>query len=166
MSTTRFTIDDTLFRKELRIYKKISEQRYKMAVAKATMKMHGLAKKKVIQHTRSSKVRSSNLLNNIYYKIIKGGLTGEVESRMNYSEPFEKGTRPHVIRIKNKNVLAGAYRGRPKGWIVSKKSKKMGYATYGKQVHHPGTRAHPFMAPSFYFAIRYLQTLIKGALMN
>jgi len=47
-----------------------------------------------------------------------------------YAEYLEYGTRPHIIRIKNKKVLA---------------SKK---AIFGKEVKHPGTEAQPFMRPA------------------
>ncbi|MEA3431311.1 MAG: hypothetical protein U9R01_01345, partial [candidate division WOR-3 bacterium] len=94
----------------------------------------------------------------------KAGFTGAVVSKANYSEAFEKGTRPHRIRTRSKMVLAGPYRGRPSGWRVSKGSKAMGYATYGKKVQHPGTSPHPFMQSAFRFAMKKFNQEMKKAL--
>jgi len=49
-----------------------------------------------------------------------------------YAEAIEFGTDPHVIKIKNKKVLA---------------NKKKGII-FGKQVMHPGTEAQPYFRPA------------------
>ena len=159
-----FTIDNTRFRNDMERLRKQSESKFKIAVLRATLQMEKLAKLKVRQFTHNSKVQSSFLVDNIYKLITGGGLTGEVISGANYSQAFEEGTRPHRIRVINKKVLAGPYRGRPPGWEVSAKSKSMGKATYGKVAEHPGTHAHPFMYPAWKFACRHLEKLIKQAL--
>jgi hypothetical protein len=123
-----------------------------------------MAKMKVRNYTRGSKVRSGTLVNGINQEITSKGMTGIVTSNANYSQAFEEGTRPHTIRIKNKKVLAGPYRGRPAGWSVSKKSKAMGYAVYGQKVQHPGTHPHPFLYPAWKFAVTKLEESIKKAL--
>ena len=159
-----FTIDDRQFRRQMRQFAKRKDGEFKNAVLRATLEMEKLAKMKVRNFTRSAKVKSGFLINNIRKQITDKGLTGMVISWAGYSQAFEEGTRPHIIRAKNKPVLAGPYRGRPAGWKVSAKSASMGYATYGKQVQHPGTKPHPFMYPSWRSACQQLEKLIKQAL--
>jgi hypothetical protein len=159
-----FTIDDRQFRREMKRFRKKSESDFKIAILRATLQLEKLAKLKVRNFTRNAKVKSGFLINNIRKLITANGLTGEVTSGANYSQAFEEGTRPHRIRVINKKVLAGPYRGRPAGWQVSAKSKSMGYATYGKAVEHPGTPAHPYMFPAWRFACQQLEKLIKQAL--
>jgi len=67
----------------------------------------------------------------------------------------EKGTKPHIIRPKNKKVLKfepgkkarlEAQGKRKKGQRV-KVPKKI--VVFTKEVHHPGTKAQPFIEPNF-----------------
>jgi HK97 gp10 family phage protein len=60
--------------------------------------------------------------------IMETRLRGKVESLAPYSGYVEGGTQPHIIRVKNKKILA---------------NKRMG-KFFGEHVHHPGTRANPF----------------------
>lgn len=53
---------------------------------------------------------------------------GRVEVGVKYAMAVEKGTKPHIIRAKNKKVLA------------NKRAKQV----FGKVVHHPGTKPNPF----------------------
>jgi len=158
------TIDSTKFKQDMERFARQSEGAFKKAVASATLEMQKEAKKKVRDHTSGSKVKSSFLINNINTTILNGGYTGEVISGAGYSEAFENGTRPHIIRIRNKRVLAGPKRGAPAGWKSSAQSASMGYATYGKEVRHPGTRAHPFMYPAWKYACDQLEQKINTAL--
>lgn len=145
-------------------FAKESDSGFKKAIIESTLLLEKTAKLKVRDYTRGSKVRSGYLINHIIKKITNKGLTGEVTSEANYSQAFEEGTKPHIIRAKNKEVLAGPKRGAPAGWKVSAKSASMGYATYGKQVRHPGTQPHPFMFPAWKLATQKLETSIKQAL--
>jgi len=158
------TIDSASFKRDMERFAKQSESAFKKAVAEATTEMQAMAMKKVRDYTSNSKTKNSWLQNNIVTKKLNGGYTGEVISKMNYSQAFEEGTRPHIIRIRNKRVLAGSFRGRPAGWKVSPQSASMGYATYGKEVRHPGTRPHPFMAPAFRHGCDQLEKKINTAL--
>jgi hypothetical protein len=157
-------IDDRQWRRDLKNFKSKSESGFQTAITKATNILVMQAKMRVKAFTMNSKVKSGFLMNNIDPLYSDKKLTGTVISRMNYSQAFEEGTRPHTIRTMNKKVLAGPYRGRPTGWEVSAKSKEMGYATYGKEVHHPGTHAHPFMFPAWKHACQMLEIYIKQAL--
>jgi len=163
-NTITLQIDNTHFKRDMERFAKQSETHFKKAIREATFRMVKHAKLKVRNYTRSSKVKSGFLINNITPTIMSNGLTGEVISKAAYSQAFEEGTRPHGIVVKNKKVLAGPYRGRPSGWNVSKGSAGMGFATYGKKVHHPGTRPHPFMYPAWKYAIQEFEKLMRAAL--
>lgn len=157
-------LDSRGFEREMMLFATKNERDFKIAIADSTNKMHKMAKTKVRNYTRNSKVKSGTLINSIIHNITSRGMTGEVISNADYSQAFEYGTRPHHIRIKNKKVLAGPYRGRPAGWIVSKASKALGYAVYGKKVQHPGTHPRPFMFPAWRFGCRNLEKRIKISL--
>lgn len=58
-----------------------------------------------------------------------GTAKGVVEVGAEYGVYVHGGTRPHVIRIRNKRVLA---------------NKRTGQV-FGRVVHHPGTKANPFL---------------------
>jgi HK97 gp10 family phage protein len=60
--------------------------------------------------------------------IMETRLRGKIESQAPYSGYVEGGTRPHIIRVKNKKVLA---------------NKRLG-KFFGEKVKHPGTKANPF----------------------
>lgn len=153
-------IDSMTFQKDLDRFLKKSENGFRYAVDKGTTDMHRFAKKKVRQLTRNSKVRSGTLINNIYPIITNKGMTGAVISKASYSEAFEKGTRPHLIRIRKKKVLAGPKRGAPGGWPMISGD----YAIYGTKVVHPGTKPRPFMYPAWRFGNRSFNNLVKKAL--
>jgi hypothetical protein len=155
-----FTVIDKDFQREMEKFIRQSDREFKSVIRDSSNHLVKMAKLKVRNFTRRSKVKSRTLINGIRKNITNKGLTGEVLSSASYSEAFEYGTRPHTIRVKNKGVLAGPYRGRPPGWYVSKKSKSMGFATYGKKVQHPGTQAHPFMYPAWRYAVDYFEKQI------
>lgn len=58
-----------------------------------------------------------------------GRLWGEVFSTAKYAVYVHEGTRPHVIKIVKKKVLANTRTGQ----------------IFGKKVNHPGTLANPFL---------------------
>lgn len=162
--TLTFRIDTASFQREMRDFAKKKDKEFRRAVIDSVLYLKQRAKERVRDFTKGSKVRSGFLINNIRNVITNNGLTGEVISGAEYSRAFEEGTAPHVIEIKNKKVLAGPLRGAPAGWVVSAKSKAMGYATYGKRIFHPGTKPHPFMFPSFREAVVRLEQSIRNAL--
>lgn len=73
-----------------------------------------------------------NLRQNIRSSLLNK-LKGAVISNANYSIFVHEGTAPHEIRAVNKKVLA---------------NKRTGQF-FGKVVHHPGTRANPFMQRAY-----------------
>jgi len=67
-----------------------------------------------------------------------------------YARAVEFGTKPHVIRAKNKKVLANKSKG-----II-----------FGKSVMHPGTEAQPYFRPALdqvknVWVKRYIEQLMK-----
>jgi hypothetical protein len=66
-------------------------------------------------------------------------MTARVGSALNYAAYVELGTPPHIIRVKTKRVLA-RYTG-TKGGVE-------GFEFFGKEVHHPGSKAKPFLFPA------------------
>lgn len=143
------TVDTARWNRQMEAFLRQNHRDFVMAVADATNYAQSRAKRKVRDYTRNSKVRSGTLVNGIEQEIVNSGYTGVIRSKAAYSEAFEYGQRPHIVRVKNKRVLAGPYRGRPEGWRVSAASKSLGYATYGKRVRHPGTKPRPFMFPAW-----------------
>lgn len=59
------------------------------------------------------------------------GPTVTVTADVNYATYVENGTKPHLIRPRRRQVL---------------KFKVGGKTVYAKVVHHPGTKAQPFLA--------------------
>lgn len=153
-------VDDRTFQKDMDRFLKKSERGFRYAITKATDGMHRFAKKKVRNLTRNSKVRSGTLINNIVQIITDKGMTGAVTSKASYSRAFEEGTRPHLIKIRKKKVLAGPKRGAPGGWPMISGD----YAIYGTKVVHPGTEPKPFIYPAWRFGMRMFNNLVKAAL--
>jgi hypothetical protein len=77
-----------------------------------------------------------------------GGLTANhatVEAAVNYAAFVEHGTRPHIIRPRNGGFLrfpANGGSARLTGSV-----RRGGSAVFAREVHHPGTRPHPFLVP-------------------
>lgn len=72
-------------------------------------------------------IRTGYLVQNWAFEV--GNLQARWYPKASYAPFVEFGTAPHEIRPVNKRVLANAKTGE----------------IYGKLVHHPGTRANPFM---------------------
>lgn len=102
-------------------YKDIKE-----VVRKSTLKVSRNAKENI---TRNGNVDTGHLRNSIHTKVT--GLEGVVSTNVKYAKIIEEGSRPHVIRAKNKKYLY---------WN--------GASHPVKQVNHPGTKAYPFLKPA------------------
>jgi hypothetical protein len=145
--------------REVERFIKYSNRQFMMIMVNATNEMHKMAQKKIRQHSSNAIIQSGNLRKRIVPKIYNGGYTGEIVSHASYSQAYEEGQRPHIIRIANKKVLAGPKRGNP-GWTTTSGD----YAIYGVKVKHPGTEPRPFMYPAWLWGIRKLEDGIKKAL--
>lgn len=71
-------------------------------------------------------------------------LRAKVVNKHKAAKFIEFGTRPHIIRAKNKPFLA--FNVANSGSLVTRKTNKSFVMV--KQVHHPGTQPHPFMRPA------------------
>jgi hypothetical protein len=79
-----------------------------------------------------------------------------VEARTPYAAAVEFGTRPHIIRPKNAKVLAW---GGPRR--LSGRLRKGAKATnFAMIVHHPGTRAQPYLLPGARIAVGRIRDAI------
>lgn len=78
-----------------------------------------------------------------------GRLVARVGTNVNYAVFVHEGTRPHIIRPRSKKVLsfvwpnapAAVAAGRKKGKSRGKSGPRVAF----RFVHHPGTRARPFL---------------------
>jgi hypothetical protein len=99
--------------------------------------------------TANGSVKTSNLRRSITV-----GAVTETSARIfagaRYGAFVEMGTRAHLIRPRNKPFLAWAISSskgfRLTGRPSSAKGNQVGWA-YAAVVHHPGTRAKPFLRP-------------------
>lgn len=66
-----------------------------------------------------------------------------VEARTNYAGFVEHGTRPHVIRPKNRKALAWGGDRRLSGRLRSGSSP----THFATKVNHPGTKPEPYLVP-------------------
>ena len=96
---------------------------------------------------RNKSRKTSVLRTSGKYKTNFKKLIAEVSFNVYYAIFVEKGTRPHVIRAKNKKVLG---------------NKKVGF--FGKQVNHPGSRAKPYLEPAAISNLPKLTQRIKKLL--
>jgi hypothetical protein len=91
-------------------------------------------------------IRSGYLVQNWAFE--SGNLQARWYPRAEYAPDVEFGTAPHEIRPVNKRVLANAKTG----------------VIYGTLVHHPGTKANPFMERIIASAQPEIETLFNDAL--
>lgn len=110
------------FFRDMSKYSETVQAKVQHEVTRATYAIEGGAK-------QNSPVKKSFLRNSIR-ATIKGRLSGQVAVSAKYAGYVHEGTRPHVILPRNKKMLA---------WKVGK-----GYR-FAKIVHHPGTKANPFL---------------------
>lgn len=77
---------------------------------------------------KSPTVTGGNLRQSIKARML-GAMSGEVSVGAKYGVYVHEGTRPHLIRVRNKKVLAN----------------KRGKQFFGRSVMHRGTKANPFL---------------------
>ena len=155
------TIDDKKFRKEVEDFAKKKDMEFRQHVKESTIKMH-----------KDATINAPHVSNFLRHNIIwhmemggKGGATGGIVSRANYSEAVEYGRRALDIPVRNKKVLAGHRRYAPANWpFFGGPGGSKDYAIYGKKVHVKATEPQPFMMPAWKKAIDRLYSLIRKSL--
>lgn len=78
--------------------------------------------------------------------IVPGAVSADsakVEARQNYAGYVEHGTKPHVIRPKNRKALAWGGERRLSGRLRAGASA----THFAKKVNHPGTKPKPYLIP-------------------
>jgi phage gpG-like protein len=92
-------------------------------------------------------------------RIIPGAITNDhaiVKADTPYAAPVEFGSKPHIMKPRNGKVLAWGGARRLSGRLRTG-AKPTNFATI---VHHPGSRAHPYLIPGAKKATGGLKDLI------
>lgn len=100
-------------------------QELSVAIERVISRIEGTAKRKAPVNKRTG---GGTLRQSIRSRMTGIG-RGVVEVTASYAAYVHEGTRPHIIRVVRKKVLADRRMGR----------------IYGKVVNHPGTRPQPFL---------------------
>ena len=81
---------------------------------------------------------------------MEGNSRAVIEAKAKYSSFVDQGTRPHIISVVNRKVLA------------NKRTRQI----FGRIVHHPGTRAQPFFTNAVKGNEGFMNNEFKTALNN
>ena len=100
-------------------------KRLNVAVGKIVTKMESTTKREAPVNKQSG---GGNLRQSIRSRM-SGPARGVIEVGALYAEFVHEGTRPHIIRVSRKKVLANRRQGK----------------IFGKVVKHPGTKKNPFL---------------------
>lgn len=108
-----------------------------------------------LQAVREQKLMAPVKTGNLRRSIMVGAVTdtyAETRATANYAAAVELGTKPHVIRPRNKKALRFAT-GNAR---LSGSPRSGGPVIFAKKVNHPGTKAKPYMVPGATKAVREL----------
>ena len=75
-----------------------------------------------------------------------------IEAQAGYALAVERGTRPHIIRPRRAKALRFA--ASAAGQRLSGSARRGAAVIYARVVHHPGTRAQPYLVPAAQDTIR------------
>lgn len=127
--------------------------------SKSGLLLRKLADAAIAEQKARTPVKTANLKRSIHVGAVTPTVAATVASA-NYARYVEFGTKPHEIRPRKARVLAwpASAAGRRLTGTARSAMRKGGAATLGgwafaAVVHHPGTRAHPFMVPGAKAAI-------------
>lgn len=113
------------------------------AISKATLTIHSSAQREAPVNKNTG---GGNLRQSIRYRLAR--LQGIVEVNANYAAHVEFGTKPHTIIPRTKKVLANRRTGQ----------------FFGKVVHHPGTKANPFLQRAFQRSSDKIRSIFNDAM--
>ena len=93
-----------------------------------------------------------------YAEIVAGG-----RNTVGYAAFVERGTRPHIIRPRTKKALAWGGPRTLGGRLRVKNGVTASATNFATVVHHPGTRAQPYLVPGFQKAVKDagITTIVK-----
>lgn len=131
----------------------------------------GLMQKLVLRSVAEAKTLAPHKTGNLRRTIMPGAITtvmGEVKATANYAGFVEHGTGPHIITPNARKALRWTASGaatRLSGRPTKGAQRAGGAYAFAKIVHHPGSRAHPFLLPGAQAAIAQggLSTAIVAA---
>lgn len=112
-----------------------------------------------IDTVREAKLLVPRKTGHLGRSIVPGVLTpthAQVEARTPYAVFVERGTRPHDIRPRKAKVLAWGGVRRLSGALARGSSA----THFAKLVHHPGTRAKPYLEPAARKAVGHVKDVI------
>ena len=115
--------------------------------------MRNLALQAVREQKQMAPVKTGNLRRSILVGVVTDKYA-ETKATANYAAAVELGTRPHVIRPRNKKALRFAPGG--SGVRLSGSPRTGSSVVFAKKVNHPGTKAQPYMVPGATKAVREL----------
>ena len=136
------------FKKGLEKSPKTTVQELSKAIKKTVLTIESKAKREAPVNKQAG---GGNLRQSIKASMIS--ITrGKVEVGADYGIYVHEGTRPQIIRRRNKKVLANERSGK----------------VFGPVVHHPGTRANPFLTKAVKKSqnqvIKYFQTALENVI--
>jgi hypothetical protein len=108
-----------------------------------------------IRATAEAKNRVPRKTGHLGRSIHPGSLTDSfaiVEASAGYAAYVEMGTKPHTIQPRNAKMLSWTTGKRLSGRARS--GKGAGQRIFAKRVHHPGTKAQPFLLPGAVEAVK------------
>lgn len=111
----------------LRVYRNKTKSKVQNVVKKSTYRITKGAKNNI---TQNGSVITGRLRSSITSKVENmGGISG---TNVNYAKSIEEGSKPYIIRARNKKALYWPGANHPV-----------------KQVRHPGTQAKPYLTPVY-----------------
>jgi hypothetical protein len=107
----------------------------------------GILKSIQLQAVREAKTLVPRKTGYLGRSIGPGSLTRSfaiVHANAGYAAYVELGTKPHIIRPRNKRVLSWPAAGSAR---LSGRVRSGGSRVFARRVNHPGTKAQPFLVP-------------------
>lgn len=92
-----------------------------------------LGRSRALTPVRTGELRARQ---RVIFRITRTTVEAQIEARTSYAMYVHEGTKPHDIRPKRVSTLR---------WVTAGSMYGGGGIHFAKLVHHPGTRAQPFM---------------------
>ena len=124
----------------------IATAEYARALERTARKIEADAKHKAPVNKQSG----GGTLRQLISSRMEGKTRAVVEARAKYSAYVDQGTRPHIISVVNKRVLANHMTGQ----------------IFGRIVKHPGTRKQPFFTNAVKDNEKFMNNEFQSALKN
>ena len=117
----------------------------------------GMMRKLALHTVREAKIlvprKTSNLGRSIHISRVSA-TEAVVEAGANYAAYVEFGTGPHIIRPKKGRFLRWPTNASDRRLTGSPRKTVKGGFTFARIVHHPGTKAQPYLLPGAKIAVK------------